>query len=158
MCSVEKLFLKISQNSQKNTCATVSFLNKVVRLRLTTLSKKRLWHRCFPVNFDKFLRTPFFTEHLWWLYLSAKSLINTKTAAIWRCSVRKLKLFGKVTREHTWCSPILVKLQVFSLELYQNSTPSGVFSFEFSENFQNRCLQDTSERLFLLVPVKGFTL
>ena len=20
--------------------------------------KKRLWHRCFPVNFDKFLRTP----------------------------------------------------------------------------------------------------
>ena len=21
--------------------------------------KKRLWHRCFPVNFAKFLRTPF---------------------------------------------------------------------------------------------------
>ena len=26
--------------------------------------KKRLWHRCFPVNFAKFLRTPFVTEHL----------------------------------------------------------------------------------------------
>ena len=25
----------------------------------------RLWHRCFPVNFKKFLRTPFFIEHLW---------------------------------------------------------------------------------------------
>ena len=24
-----------------------------------TLVKKRLWHRCFPVNFVKFLRTPF---------------------------------------------------------------------------------------------------
>ena len=24
-----------------------------------TLFKKRLWHRCFPVNFAKFLRTPF---------------------------------------------------------------------------------------------------
>ena len=24
----------------------------------------RLWHRCFPVNFGKFLRPPFFTEHL----------------------------------------------------------------------------------------------
>ena len=23
--------------------------------------------RCFPVNFAKFLRTPFLTEHLWWL-------------------------------------------------------------------------------------------
>ena len=22
-------------------------------------SEKRLWHRCFPVNFAKFLRTPF---------------------------------------------------------------------------------------------------
>ena len=29
-------------------------------LRATTLLKKRLWHRCFPVNFVKFLRTPFY--------------------------------------------------------------------------------------------------
>ena len=28
-----------------------------------TLLKKRLCHRCFPVSFEKFLRTPFFTEH-----------------------------------------------------------------------------------------------
>ena len=28
------------------------------------LLKERLWHRCFPVNFVKFLRTPFFIEHL----------------------------------------------------------------------------------------------
>ena len=26
-------------------------------------------HRCFPVNFAKFSRTPFFIEHLWWLLL-----------------------------------------------------------------------------------------
>ena len=26
-------------------------------------------HRCFPVKFEKFLRTPFFTEHLRWLLL-----------------------------------------------------------------------------------------
>ena len=25
---------------------------------------QRLWHRCFPVNFVKFLGTPFLTEHL----------------------------------------------------------------------------------------------
>ena len=35
----------------------------------STLLKKRLWHRCFPANFVKFLRTPFFTEHLLWLLL-----------------------------------------------------------------------------------------
>ena len=27
--------------------------------RPTTLLKKRPWHRCFPMNFAKFLRTPF---------------------------------------------------------------------------------------------------
>ena len=38
-----------------------------------TLFKKRLWHRCFPVNFVKFLRTPFLKEHLWWLLLKVLS-------------------------------------------------------------------------------------
>ena len=31
--------------------------------------KKSLWHRCFPLNFEKFLRTLFFTDHLRWLLL-----------------------------------------------------------------------------------------
>ena len=35
------------------------FFNKVAGLRPTTLLKKRLWHRCFPMNFAKFLRTHF---------------------------------------------------------------------------------------------------
>ena len=34
-------------------------------LRPAILLKKRLWPRCFPVNFLKFLRTTFFTEHVW---------------------------------------------------------------------------------------------
>ena len=33
------------------------FFNKVAGLR--PLLKKRLWYRCFPVNFAKFPRTPF---------------------------------------------------------------------------------------------------
>ena len=66
-CSVKKVFLEIFQNSQENTCARVSFLIKLQAC--VTLLKKRLWHRCFPVNFAKFLRTPFFTEHLRWLLL-----------------------------------------------------------------------------------------
>ena len=47
------VFLKISQNSQKNTCVKVS-CNKVAGLR----------HRCFPVNFEKFSRIPFFRTPL----------------------------------------------------------------------------------------------
>ena len=56
-CSVKKFLLKISQNSWENTCARISCS--------PTLFKKSLWHRCFPLNFVKFVRTLFFTEHLW---------------------------------------------------------------------------------------------
>ena len=38
-------------------------------LRPATLLKKRLWYRCFPVNFAEFLRTPFLTEYIRWLLL-----------------------------------------------------------------------------------------
>ena len=33
------------------------------------LHKKESLAQCFPVNFAKFLRTPFLTEHLWCLLL-----------------------------------------------------------------------------------------
>ena len=45
-CSVKKVLLEISQNSQENTCARVYFLMKLQE-GLATLLKKRLWHRCF---------------------------------------------------------------------------------------------------------------
>ena len=35
-----------------------------------TSLKKKLWQRCFPVNFAKFLRTLFLREHLWRLFLN----------------------------------------------------------------------------------------
>ena len=53
----------------KHLCHSL-FFNKVAGLRPATLLKKRLWHRCFPVNFAKLLRTTFFREHLWWLPLT----------------------------------------------------------------------------------------
>ena len=52
--------------------------NKVTGLRPATLLNKRLWHRCFPVNFMKFLRTPFQIEHLWWLLLKFIHQITEK--------------------------------------------------------------------------------
>ena len=41
----------------KHHCQNL-FFNKVADLRPATLLKKRLWLRCFPENFAKFLRTP----------------------------------------------------------------------------------------------------
>ena len=55
------------------------------------LLKKRLWHRCFPVNFAKFLRTPFFTEYLWWLLLNSqqlKFLVERFVPQIMQCRIQ----------------------------------------------------------------------
>ena len=45
------------------------FFNKVAGLSRANLLKEKLWHRFFLVNFAKFLRTPFLTEHVSWLLL-----------------------------------------------------------------------------------------
>ena len=52
------LFLKILQNIQENTSAGSSYLIKLLKIPATLL-KKRVRHRCFPINFAKFLRTAF---------------------------------------------------------------------------------------------------
>ena len=38
------------------------FFDKVAGLKPVTLLKKGPWHRCFPVNFAKFLRTLSFNQ------------------------------------------------------------------------------------------------
>ena len=63
----KKVFLKNSQNSQEVACARVSLLMKLQASVCNFIKKKRLCYRCFPVNFAKFPRTPFLTEHLRWL-------------------------------------------------------------------------------------------
>ena len=58
-CSMKKGVLRnFIKFTGKHLCQSL-FFNKVAGLRLSTLLKKRLLHRCFPVNFGKFLRTLF---------------------------------------------------------------------------------------------------
>ena len=63
-CSIKKgVFRNFTKVTGKHLCQSL-FFNKVAGLRCATLLKKKLWYRCFPVNFAKFFRTSFFTEHL----------------------------------------------------------------------------------------------
>ena len=58
-CSIKKGVLRnFSKFTGKHLHQSL-FFNKVAGLRPATLLKKMLWHRCFPLNFQKFLRTPF---------------------------------------------------------------------------------------------------
>ena len=59
---------------RKHLCQSL-FFNKVAGLRPTTLLKKRLWLRCFPVDFVKFLRTPYLQYAFRWLFLS-RAILN----------------------------------------------------------------------------------
>ena len=48
------------------------FFNKVAGIRPATLLKKRLWHKCFPVNFAKFLKTHFLQNNsgdCFWIFM-----------------------------------------------------------------------------------------
>ena len=57
-CSVKKGVLRnFAKFTLKHLCQGL-FCNKVAGFRPATLLKKRLWHRCFPINFAKYLRTP----------------------------------------------------------------------------------------------------
>ena len=63
MFSKKGVLRNFAKFTGKHLCQSPFFI-KVAGLR-----QERLWHRCFPVNFAKFLRTAFITEHIWWLLL-----------------------------------------------------------------------------------------
>ena len=52
------------------------FFNKAEGLRSATLLRKRVWHRCFPVNFVEISKSTFFTEHVWILLLCRLSKVE----------------------------------------------------------------------------------
>ena len=63
-CSVRKGVLRnFAKFTWKHLCQSL-FLNKVAGLRLATLLKKRISHRCFHENFAKFLRTTTFFHRI----------------------------------------------------------------------------------------------
>lgn len=53
---------------------------------------KKVFLRCFPVNFEKYLRTPFFIEHLQWLFsMSERTMLQEECSNVWI----KLNVKGK---------------------------------------------------------------
>ena len=59
-CSMKKGVLRNFTEFTRKHLRQSLFFKKFAGLRPSTLLKKKLWYRCFSVNFVKFLRTPFF--------------------------------------------------------------------------------------------------
>ena len=122
-CSVKRLFLKISKNSQKNTCARLSFLNKVASLSSNTGVSS---------EFCELFWKPFSTGFL------------QLEAALQRCSCKNVfwkmqqilqeDTHAKITLRHR-CSPVNLQ-HIFRTCFSKNTSgglllSSGCFCIEF---------------------------
>ena len=118
-CSLKKVLLKILKNSQENTCARVSFF-KVADLRPAALLKKRLWHRCFPVNFAKFLGTPFFIEHYFFGFYFIYGSKRSQTLLLTLLSITIIFIFNNalLKNDYLWKLVILLEASFFNVIVF----------------------------------------
>ena len=99
---LKKCSLKFHKIYRKNLHWSL-FFNKIAGLETATLLKVRMWYRCFPRNFIKFLKSYFFTEHL-------------RTTSSGNSRVEVFCKKGKKTL--VWEFLFLMKLQVLDLQPY----------------------------------------
>ena len=92
--------MKVSQNSQEVTCARVSFLIKLLA-----------WQSCFPVNFVKFLRTPFLQN------TSGRLLLNVCYLLLFQTSSRHATFYEANMSFFTAEFPQLSNIQLLLLHL-----------------------------------------
>ena len=72
---------EISQNSQENNCAKVSFLKYGSWPQLANSLTKRLWHRCF-MKILRNSKNTFFIEHLLQTASDSKTLIRVMLSKV----------------------------------------------------------------------------
>ena len=96
ICSVEELYLEISENSHECTCARKSFLMKLQVLYRNQSSKSRDWFlheacnfikkeflaQVYSFEYCKISKITFFREHFQWLFCSEMFIISTQPLLI----------------------------------------------------------------------------
>ena len=99
--------------------------------------KKRLRHRCFPVNFSKFLRARFFAEHLRWLlliFLEWSNLKLSKTVFILTADLLVSKKYETFILVNTFClmktTKDLVHGKIFNRQNITQPKPSTKIYFK----------------------------
>ena len=132
------MFLKISQNSQENTCARVSFLIKLQDWGLQLLKKEAL-AQMFSCEFCETLRTPFLQNTSAWLLLilfghhipfrgSRLKMFYKKHSGKFRKIYKKRTVLESPFQQS--CKPA---------NLLKMGTPAHVFSCEFWTPFSTSC-------------------
>ena len=104
-------------------------------VRPATLLKKRPWNWCFFVNFAKFLRTPLFMEHLWWLLLKdgiRAAFFLGDTVSHVRCSLLCVFHTGHIfyVRKTLTTESDTRKNKIFYFLIYASSEPCQTSKIE----------------------------
>ena len=95
-------FINFAKLTGKYLCCSL-FLNKVAGLRPVTLLKKRLRHRCFPVNFPKK-----FLEHLFSWNTSGGYFLLLYNKVVAEFPTRQLKKLPKEWKKLDGCLSCVV--------------------------------------------------
>ena len=96
-CSVRKGVLRNFAKFTSKHLHQILFFNKVAGLRPAALLKKRPWHKCFHVNFAKFLKILFLKNG------SERLLLNQRK--LWKSKKKTLKNLQKLMKRTFWpCS------------------------------------------------------
>ena len=147
-CSVRKGVLRnFAKFTGKHLCQSL-FFNKVADLGSATLLKERLWHRCFPVNFAKFLGTLsrktsgrlllqifIVTNWIKWSDIEWEMLVDHCVKSV-QIRTRKNSLFGNFSR--SGCSS---KFKILCINpLTANPTKWSNTLKQFVGNLPTNCL------------------
>ena len=106
-------------------------------LKSATLFKKRLWHRCFPVNFAKFPRTPFLQN------TSERMLLCFMAFSVWEFLSQRFKTIavGKST---------LPSIEFYQISRTSSETAKAIATFKETTNCKTPFT--TTKVLLLLLP------
>ena len=120
MCSVKIVALKNFTKLAGKHLYLSLFIDKVAGLRPAILLKKTLWHKCFPVNFAKFLSTLFLQNTSGRVLLEILQLVHEIRSfpeVLYKRGV--LKNFSKFTDKHKKQSSEVFSQKMF-LKILQN--------------------------------------
>ena len=84
MQKIRKILRAVSEKTALPTNQPTNYYqqHQSYRTLLTPVQKKRLWQRCFPVNFGKISKKTFFTEQPLWTIASDTTKIIHLTGLI----------------------------------------------------------------------------
>ena len=125
-CSVKKVFLEISENSQDNTCARVSFLIKLQTSGMTSLTlNPKLCNFITSWNLIKMPQN------------FVQGSLSLKSTKIWY-RIRGKVLVSRPIQEHIWAPPVAKSLHSIKAHLLQSIKVKLKLLHERFSDFQTK--------------------